>query len=71
MKREPIIYNWDAQPLVLTPHQVGLIIGLSDDKVRQLINAGYIRAFKLSARKWGISRDSLRRQIEEGSFYIE
>lgn len=65
----PKIYNWQDLPLVLTPHEAGLILNLSDDKVRKLCSQGHIKAFKVSPRKWGISKDSLRQQIEEGVLY--
>lgn len=65
----PKVHNWEDLPLVLTPHEAGLILNLSDDKVRKLCSEGHIKAFKVSPRKWGISKDSLRQQIEKGSIY--
>lgn len=63
------VYNWQELPLVLTPHEVGLILNLSDDKVRQLCANGHIHSFRVSPRKWGISRDALKQQIDDGTIY--
>lgn len=63
------VSNWQDLPIVLTPHEVGLILNLSDDKVRKMCADGHITSFRVSPRKWGIRKDSLKEQIETGTIF--
>lgn len=65
------ITNWDQLPLCMTPHDCALLLGCTDEKIRQLCKDGTIKAVKVSPRHWIIPKSFMFNLVENNQEEIE
>ncbi|MCL2003259.1 MAG: helix-turn-helix domain-containing protein [Oscillospiraceae bacterium] len=67
MKNNSIMTDWGALPLVLSAADVGKVLGLSKPSIYTLLNRKDFPTIRLTERRVVVSRDALRRWLEDGT----
>lgn len=63
--KKSVYTDWDNVPLLMAPEHAAVLLMLTDDHVRRMCRTGKLPAVKIGA-EWRISREAVRRMIEEG-----
>lgn len=53
------VYNWERLPVSMDVHTTALVMGVTDETIKNWLRAGRLKGSKIG-RKWIIDRDYLR-----------